>query len=129
MKNLILVLSLLSATVMTAQGTATIEAVTRALSAGDVDALARHLADNVDLSILEQEQSSPKSRAIEQLRSFFQNNRPRSFHPVHQGTSRGSSDQYCIGNLSTSSGTFRVYVYVKVAGTGAVVQELRFDRD
>ncbi len=129
MKNLILVLFLLPATVITAQGNATLEAVTRALGAGDADALARHLADNVDLSILEQEQNSPKSRAIEQLRSFFQNHRPRSFHPVHQGTSRGSNDQYCIGNLSTSSGAFRVYVYVKVTGTGAFVQELRFDRD
>ncbi|MCS7037934.1 MAG: DUF4783 domain-containing protein [Saprospiraceae bacterium] len=129
MKNLLLVLFLFPMTMMAAQSNPVLEAVSRALSAGDVDALARHLADNVDLSILENEQTCSKAKATELLRGFFNNNRPRSFNQVHQGASRGSNDQYCIGNLVTANGAFRVYIYLKVTGASAVVQELRFDRD
>ncbi len=129
MKNLLFVFLLFSVTVSTAQVAATMESVVRAVSTGDVEALSRHLADQVDLSILEQEQSYSKAKAAEVLRNFFNNHRPRTFNQVHQGTSRGSSDQYCIGNLATANGTFRVYVYLKVTGNTAMVQELRFDRD
>lgn len=130
MKNLLFVLFLFPmAAIAAAQNNPVLEAVARALSAGDADALARHLADNVDLSILEKEQTCSKAKAVESLRSFFNTNRPRSFNQVHQGASRGSNDQYCIGNLVTANGAFRVYIYLKVTGSSAVVQELRFDRD
>ncbi len=130
MKNLLVFLFLFPLTAMAAaQSNPVLEAVARALGAGDADALARHLADNVDLSILNQEQTCSKVKATELLRSFFNTNKPRAFNQVHQGTSRGSSDQYCIGNLATANGTFRVYVYLKTSGSSAVVQELRFDRD
>ncbi len=130
MKNLLLVLFLFPlTTIAAAQNNPVLEAVARALSAGDADALARHLADNVDLSILEKEQTCSKAKAVELLRGFFSTNRPRSFNQVHQGASRGSNDQYCIGNLVTANGAFRVYIYLKVTGSSAVVQELRFDRD
>lgn len=115
--------------IVNAQNNPVLDAVARALSAGDVDALARHLADNVDLSILEKEQTCSKAQATELLRGFFNTNRPRAFNQVHQGASRGSSDQYSIGNLVTTTGTFRVYLYLKMAGGNATVQELRFDRD
>ncbi|MCB0521576.1 MAG: DUF4783 domain-containing protein, partial [Saprospiraceae bacterium] len=46
-----------------------------------------------------------------------------------QGASKGQDSQYCIGNLVASSGTFRVYVYMKVSGGKYLIQELRFDKE
>jgi hypothetical protein len=48
---------------------------------------------------------------------------------VHQGTSRGNESHYCIGNLSTDKGSFRVYIYTRVANGRHLIKELRFDKD
>ncbi len=129
MKNLILVLFLFPTAAAIAQSHAVLETVTQALGAGDVERMAQYLSDNVDLSLETQEQTCSKGKTVETLRHFFNNHRPRAFQQVHRGTSRGGNDQYAIGNLVTANGTFRVYVYLKVSGSSAVVQELRFDRD
>lgn len=63
------------------------------------------------------------------LRGFFNTNKPKSFSQVHRGTSRENSDQYCIGNLVTGAGNYRVYLYLKVAGSNVTVQEIRFDKE
>ncbi len=99
------------------------------MSSGDADALASYLADNVEVSILDNEQVYSKAKATEVLRSFFSSNKPKTFNQVHQGTSRGNSDQYCIGNLSASTGSYRVYLYLKVSGTTTTIQEIRFDKE
>ncbi len=113
---------------MANQGNPSLEAIAKALSSGDADALSRYLADNVEVSILDNEQTYPKAKATEALRSFFSSNKPKSFNQVHQGTSRENSDQYCIGNMAASNGSYRVYIYLKVEGNSASIQEIRFDK-
>lgn len=113
---------------MANQGNPSLEAIAKALSSGDADALSRYLADNVEVSILDNEQLYPKAKATEALRSFFTSNKPKAFSQVHQGTSRETSDQYCIGNMAASNGSYRVYIYLKVEGNSAAIQEIRFDK-
>jgi hypothetical protein len=105
-----------------------LDAINNAINKGDVDALAKFFADNVEISILDKEQTYNKSKATEIIRTFFSNNKPKSFAQVHQGTSRENSDQYSIGNLTASSGNFRVYIYLKVVGNSVTIQEMRFDK-
>jgi hypothetical protein len=109
-------------------GNPNLDAINRALNAGDVDALSKYFAENVEISILDKEQSYNKAKAAETLRTFFGSNKPKSFAQVHQGTSRENSDQYCIGTLTASSGNFRVYIYLKVNGNSFNIQEMRFDK-
>lgn len=129
MKNLLFLLFFAPFTLVADQGNPNLEAISRALSSGDADALASYLADNVEVSILDNEQVYSKAKATEVLRSFFSSNKPKTFNQVHQGTSRGNSDQYCIGNLSASTGSYRVYLYLKVSGTTTTIQEIRFDKE
>lgn len=129
MKNLLFLLFFVPFTAAAGQGNPALDAIARALSAGDADALAQYLADNVEVSILDKEQTFSKAKATEALRSFFGTNKPRAFNQVHQGTSRGNNDQYCIGNLSASTGSFRVYLYLKVNGSAMTIQEIRFDKE
>jgi hypothetical protein len=110
------------------EGNPNLDAINQALNAGDVDALSKYFAENVEISILDKEQSYTKAKAAEALRTFFSSNKPKSFAQVHQGTSRENSDQYSIGNLTASSGNFRVYIYLKVVGNSFTIQELRFDK-
>lgn len=131
MKNLIFVLLLIpfAAFANNNQGNPGLDAISAALSNGDVDVLSKYFADNVEISIQDKEQTYPKAKAAEVLKSFFDSSKPKSFAQVHKGTSRENSDQYCIGNLSASTGNYRVYLYLKVSGTNMQIKEMRFDKE
>lgn len=131
MKNLIFLLFLTPAFAFAnnTQGTPALEAISTALGAGDVDALSKYFADNVEISIQDKEQVYTKSKAAEVLKGFFDSNKPKAFAQVHKGQSRENSDQYCIGNLTANAGTYRVYLYLKVSGTNISIQEMRFDKE
>jgi hypothetical protein len=109
-------------------GNPIIEAINRALNTGDVDALSQYFGTKVEIAIAEDEQTYDKVKAKEVLKAFFSANKPSGYASMHSGKSKESSDQYCIGNLTTSNGTYRVYVYLKTTGTTQTIQELRFDQ-
>lgn len=129
MKHLIFVLLLFPAFAFADQGNPGLDAISVALNTGDVETLSKYFADNVEISIQDKEQVYPKTKAGDVLRGFFDANKPKSFTQVHKGTSRESSDQYCIGNLSASTGSYRVYLYLKVSGANINIQEIRLDKE
>lgn len=103
--------------------------ITRALSSGNADVLGQYFDNSVEVSVLDQENVYTKAQAVQVVKQFFTRNAPKGFTLVHQGTSKGSDSEYCIGNLTTASGSFRVYLYMKVTGTNYLIQELRFDQE
>ena len=105
-----------------------IDAIKSALATGDVDALSRFFGETVEISILENEQVYQKAKATDAMRTFFGQNKPRGFEQMHQGTSKGNNDQYCIGNLTTGGATYRVYIYLKMGGNQPTIHEIRFDK-
>jgi hypothetical protein len=107
----------------------TLEAISNALGAGDADALSKFFADNIEVSIQDNEQVLTKDKATETVRGFFNANKPKSFSQVHKGMSRANSDQYCIGNLAAANGAFRVYIYLKNTSNSVMIQEIRFDKE
>ena len=111
------------------QTNASLESITSALNAGDVEALSKYFVPNVEISIQDQEQVYAKAKATEVVCSFFNSNKPKSFSQMHKGMSRESSDQYCIGNLASTTGNYRVYLYLKVNGANLSIQEIRFDKE
>ncbi|MBB4079984.1 hypothetical protein GGR28_002611 [Lewinella aquimaris] len=125
--TLAIVISPLLATDMaTAQ---TIGDITKALGSGNTSSLAAMMDTEVELSVLGQENLYSRDRAVQQLSSFFSANAPSNFSQVHQGSSKSDNAEYCIGNLTTSTGVYRVYIYVAKKGERMVLQELRFDRE
>ena len=129
MKNLFFLLIFAPMVVFAKQGNPALEAISSALNSRDADALSKYFADNVEISIQDKEQVYAKAKAIDVVRSFFNTSKPKSFSQVHKGTSRENSDQYCIGNLTATSGNYRVYLYLKVSGDNLSIQEMRFDKE
>ena len=129
MKNLFFLLIFAPMTTFAYQGNPTLEAITSALNSGDADALSKYFADNVEISIQDNEQVYAKAKALDVVRGFFSTSKPKAFSQVHKGTSRENSDQYCIGNLTATSGNYRVYLYLKVSGDSLSIQEMRFDKE
>lgn len=125
-----LFLFLLLATVFAAPivGAQNQAAITKAISEGNADALGQHFDNVVEVAILDKEEVYSKADATRVVKDFFSKNKATSFSQMHQGSSKGQDSQFVIGNLVTSAGTFRVYVYMKVTGGKYLVQELRFDK-
>ncbi len=103
--------------------------ISKAISNGDAGALASHFDKTVEIAIMDEEDMYSKSEAKGKVSSFFASAKPKSYSQVHKGNSKGNDSQYCIGNLVTTSGDYRVYIYLKVKGDKTVIQEMRFDKN
>ena len=94
------------------------------IRSGNPSALAANFSGNVEITVKDAGNSYSKSQAEMVLKNFFGSHQPKSFTVAHQGTSPEGS-KYFIGNLSTSSGNYRVFVlFSKAAGA---IQEIRFE--
>lgn len=106
-----------------------LDAITKAISGGNADALGQYFDTNVEIAVMDKEDTYSKADAVKAVKDFFAKNKPTSFKQVHQGSSKGQDSQYCIGNMATASGSYRVYIYMKVSGGKYIIQELRFDKE
>ena len=128
MKNILFVLLMLPFAAFANEGNPTIDAIANAIKSGDVTALSALFDGKVEVSILDNEKMCDKAEAKSLVSGFFTQNKPTGYKAMHAGQSRENSDQYCIGNMETASGTFRVYIYLKNAGGNLAISEIRFDK-
>ena len=124
MKNLFVSFLLMP---MIASADVSLTVITDAISKGNADELSVFFDQNVEIAVLDDEDVYNKSQAVSIIKKFFDANKPTSFRQVHQGTRKDS--RYCIGNMTTTSSTYRVYIYMKVEGNEFKIQELRFDEE
>jgi Domain of unknown function (DUF4783) len=103
--------------------------INKSLNEGDANTLSSHFDNSIEISIQDKEDMLDKQEAIKTLQSFFAKNKPKSYSQVHQGTSKGNNGQYTIGSLSTNTGVYRVYIYLKVANDKYIIQEMRIDKE
>jgi hypothetical protein len=128
MKSLILIV-LMSVSFLSSRAQGSLDAISKALGTGDAATLSNYFDQNVEVCVLDSEEVYPKTQAIQIVRDFFGKNKPKSYAQVHQGASTGKASQYTIGKLTTATGVFRVYVYLKVSGSSTLIQEIRFDKE
>ncbi len=129
MRMIILALASFFLSAMTTVENASLGEITRALGSGNAVVLGQYFDNNVEIAIMDDEQTYSKDKAVQVMKDFFARNPTKGFVQVHQGVSRQSQSEYVIGNLSTSSGVFRVYIYCRVAGVNYYIQEIRIDRE
>ncbi|HHS96227.1 MAG TPA: DUF4783 domain-containing protein [Phaeodactylibacter sp.] len=123
-----LMIALLTSTSFFLAKAQSIEDISKAIKNGDANTLAKYFDADVELTILEDVDIMSKQAAKKQITIFFQKNKPTAYTQLHKGTSKGQGGQYSIGKLSTSSGTYRVYIYLRVDGDKKRIQELRFEK-
>ena len=101
------------------------QAVIDALRTGNTAVLSGYFNTSIELAILEQEDIYSKQQAELIIKDFFAKHVPSSFTVLHKGGKEGS--QYAIGNLVTSSGTFRVTLWIKMTQNKPYIHQLRFE--
>ena len=126
MKNLLFILFIGSSIAMT---NANLSNISKALSNGNAEELARYFDESVEIAIMDEEDQYDKAAAKNIVKAFFAKHKVSSYNQVHQGVSKGQDSQYTIGNLKANGDTFRVYVYMKVNNGKYIIQELRFDKE
>ena len=101
--------------------------IANAIRSGDSKQIAYYFSNNVDLTILNQEDVYSKAQAELIVKDFLGKNSPKTFAILHKGSSKEGT-LYAIGNLSTLNGKmFRVSFFVKMTSGKYLLQELRFE--
>lgn len=101
-----------------------INSISNAISKGDAETLSQYFAGNIELAIGDKEGSYDKAEATKLVKEFFAGVSPKSFSQVHAGASKGNGSKYCIGDMTSAKGTYRVYIYM----TDSVIEEFRADK-
>jgi hypothetical protein len=100
--------------------------VAEALRKGDAVALSTMMMPQVELTVSGKDGSYTSAEAKGILSAFFTNHPPREFTVKHQGTSK-LDDQYRIGDLLTTKGTFRVTFFMRKGGWGMQIKQLKIE--
>jgi hypothetical protein len=101
-------------------------AAAKGLQSGNATELAKHFDGNVEVTILKTSSSYSKTQAELVIKNFFSANQPRGYKAIHNGDSGGGA-KYQIGELTTSSKTFRTYLFGKMKGSTFLIQEIRIE--
>ena len=101
------------------------DGVVSALKSGNAKELAKYFNTNIDLTLIDKQDIYSKTQAEIILKEFFSKNTPTNFSVMHQGGKEGS--KYVIGNLTTSTGTYRVSLFLKNQDNAQVIQQLRIE--
>jgi len=102
--------------------------ISAAIKAGDARALSVFLNDDVEIAILDDEDYYTKEEALNVLEDFFETHTTKGFELMHKGSSNSEGSKYCIGNLATVKGKFRVYIYLSKTDAALKIHELRFEK-
>jgi len=109
-----------------AQGAA--DAVATGLTRGDAAAVGRYFADPVEITLAKSRNSYSATQAEMVLRDWFAKNNPKEYHAEHSGASSGSTVSYSIGQLTTGTGKYRVYMLFKQRDGKPYLAELRIEK-
>ena len=102
--------------------------ITKSIEMGDVITLSSYFDSNPELTILDNEAIYSKSQIETILKEFFSINKPTDYKSIHHGNS-GNGAFFQIGELSTSTAVFRIYLYAKNINGKFLIQEFRIEEN
>lgn len=100
-------------------------AIIDALKSGNTAKLAQFFNTSIELAIPGQEDIFSSQQAELIIKDFFTKHVPTNFIILHKGGKEGS--QYAIGNLTTSTGNYRVTLLIKLKDNKPFIHQLRFE--
>ncbi len=103
--------------------------ISNALNSGDVQVLAKHFGNTIDLTLPDGEGTYSHKQTEQLLKAFFKSHPVKSFMLDHRGNSNDGS-QYMIGTLKSTSGeSFRFYALVKKQAGTDLIQQLELEEE
>lgn len=121
------ILTILSFFIMLAANAQALEDVTNGIRTGNVTAIAKFFDNNVVITINSNQSIYSKAQAEIVLKDFFIKNQVKEF-TIKQGGPSGQNAKYAIGTLTTTNGTYQVYLVMKLKDEAYVLREVRFEK-
>jgi Domain of unknown function (DUF4783) len=103
-----------------------LEDVLAAIRSGNAESLSKNFDNMMDLTLPGKSNSYSKSQAEVIMRDFFSTNTVKGFEVKHRGDNNNSSI-YCIGDLITRNGAYRMTLYLKQKGDRQLLQEIKIE--
>ncbi len=100
--------------------------IIQAFKKGSATDVATYLDNSVEITLNSQNNTYNKRQASKVITDFFEKNKVSDFKVLHQSESGGTA--YCIGNLATSGGTYRLTLFAKDKNGNMLLQEIRFEK-
>lgn len=100
----------------------------RAIGVGDVETIYSFMDSRIDLCLYDEQVVVRKEEAKQKITHFFNQVKPVKYTPKHSGVSKDSNSGFYIGELQTSKGMLRVYIYLSNKDGGSKLKELRFNK-
>lgn len=97
-----------------------------AIKTGNASKLITFFNGEVELAINEKEGIYNLAQAEAILKDFFSKNKPESFELKHDGT-QGELN-FIVGELLTSAGKYRTYIYSKIIKGKKQIYQLKFEQ-
>ena len=82
-----------------------------ALNKGNAADLGVFFASSVDVSILNSDATVSSGQAVKTLSDFFAQNTVKGYNRAHLTAPQNGRSNYSLGDLYTSGGTYRIYLY------------------
>lgn len=105
-----------------------LEQISKIVVAGNAKELVKTFDESVDLNIDGDEATYSRSQAEAVLKDFFSKSPPKSFAINHKGASKGGLP-YAIGRYEHDSGTYRVWIRLKMVKDRFRVIEMSFIKE
>jgi len=96
-----------------------------ALNKGSAADLGVFFNNSVDVSILNSDATMSASQAVEALTNFFSQNPVKGYNRAHLTAPQNGRASYSLGDLYTTNGTYRVYLYFD---TQKKISEIRIQK-
>jgi len=101
---------------------------TEAIRKGNAHELARHFDQQIDLTFSDVSNTYSSRQAEVILQKFFSKIEPSFFSHLQQGTSMANNTRFVLGNLHSSNGVYKVYLFFIQKNGRYVLRELRFEK-
>jgi hypothetical protein len=106
-----------------------IDAVNKAIQAGNAGKVASYFNNTVDLEVDDTDGNFSNKQAEAILKEFFSKKAVNSYTVKHKGSSDDGS-KYIIGSYASKDGsTYRVYILLKLDDNVLKINQLQFETD
>ena len=102
--------------------------ILNAIKQGDAKTLSTNFDKQIDLTFSDKTTTYSKKQAELIIQKFFSKVEPRNFSDLQTGKSNFNNSNYAIGNMSTSNGVYKVYMFFVQKNGMFVMRELRFEK-
>ena len=79
----------------------------------DLTNITQKFSEDMEVCVNDSQEFMDKAEAISAVQNFLEEVGPIAGSELHQGSSKNNKTQYRVGQLKTSKGNFRVFIYLE----------------